>query len=189
MDQNGSSEDRLSAGPLLSDLLRRVAAGDAQAFRRVYELEVRRLNGVALRITRDPGLARDVLHDAFLEIWRNARQFDPARGKAEVWLLSVVRHRALAVIRRRRRETLGAEPVETADDSPDPLARLERSADGEALRRCMEELEPRLQRLLVMAYVEGLSHAQLAARLGLPLGTIKSSIRRSVESLRRCLQR
>ncbi len=189
MDQNGGREERAPAGALLADLLRRVAAGDALAFRRLYEMQVRRLNGVALRITRDPAIARDVLHDAFLEIWRHAGQFDPARGSAETWLLSVVRHRALTIARRRRRETLGYEPVEAADDAPDPLARLQASADGDALRRCLSELDPKVQQLFVLAYVDGLSHAQLAERLQLPLGTIKSSIRRGIQSLRMCLQR
>lgn len=179
----------LAATSELPELLGRTARGDGVAFRALYQGQVRRLNGVALRITRDPALARDVLHDAFLEVWRNAGQFDPSRGSAEVWLLSVVRHRALAVMRRRRRETLGHEPAEAADEAPDALARLLATAEGTALHRCIGELDIQRQRLIVLAYVEGLSHAQLAARLGLPLGTVKSSIRRSLLSVRRCLER
>ncbi len=138
----------LAATSELPELLGRTARGDGVAFRALYQGQVRRLNGVALRITRDPALARDVLHDAFLEVWRNAGQFDPSRGSAEVWLLSVVRHRALAVMRRRRRETLGHEPAEAADEAPDALARLLATAEGTALHRCIGELDIQRQRLI-----------------------------------------
>ena len=104
-------------------------------------------------------------------------------------MLSIVRHRAIAVVRRRRREDLGFEPAEVADDAPDPLRQLLATVEGEALARCLGVLDIRLRRLIVLAYVDGLSHSQLAARLGLPLGTIKSSLRRSLETLRKCLTR
>jgi RNA polymerase sigma-70 factor (ECF subfamily) len=80
-----------------------------------------------------------------------------------------------------------AEPPERADDAPDALARLTASAEGAALHRCLEGLDPERRRLVVMAFVRGLSHGELAAALRLPLGTVKSSIRRSLQSLRACL--
>lgn len=168
-------------------LLRRCAGSDRAAFRALYELWGRRLHGIALRITRQAPLAADATHDAFVQIWQQAHRFDPARGSAEAFLISIVRYRALDIVRRRAREQSGYEPEEREDESPDALARLVSSAEGAALHRCMSLLDDERRRLLVLAFVDGLSHAELAARLGAPLGTIKSWIRRSLLSLRECL--
>ncbi len=168
-------------------LLQRCAHGDRRAFRTLYELWGGRLYGIALRITRQASLAADASHDAFVQVWQQAHRFDPARGSAEAFLISLVRYRALDIVRRHAREVPGHEPEEQADETPDALARLVSSAEGAALQRCLGLLEPDRQRLLVMAFVDGLSHGELADRLGAPLGTIKSWIRRSLLSLRECL--
>lgn len=168
-------------------LLWLVAAGDRIAFRRLYDLQAPRLYAVALRITRQSALAADAVHDAFLQVWRNAARFDAARGSAEAWLLSLVRYRALDIARRRVRETPDDDLPERQDTDPDPLARLETARDAAALHRCLQTLEPERRRLVVMAFVEGLSHSELAERLATPLGTIKSWIRRSLLALRACL--
>jgi RNA polymerase sigma-70 factor (ECF subfamily) len=168
-------------------LLQRCGAGDRRAFRSLYEMWGGRLHGIALRITRQASLAADATHDAFVQVWQQAHRFDPARGSAEAFLISLVRYRALDIVRRHAREVPGYEADEVEDESPDALARLVSSSEGAALQRCMSLLEPDRQRLLVMAFVDGLSHGELAERLGAPLGTIKSWIRRSLLSLRECL--
>ena len=173
---------------ILASVLEKCARGDRVAFRALYDLQAARLTGIALRITRDPALARDAVQDVLLEIWRGAARFDPERGRAEVWLHSLVRYRALYVVRRRRREVPGYEPAEEIDASPDQLSRLLGTEAGRALRQCLDELEPERRRLIVMAFINGLSHTELADRLGQPLGTIKSTLRRSLLSLRKCLQ-
>jgi RNA polymerase sigma-70 factor (ECF subfamily) len=177
----GSSAD-------LTELIGRCAAGDRAAFRRLYDLQSRRLYGVAMRVTRQPGLAADAVHDAFLQVWQNAGKFDARRGTVEAWLLSLVRYRALDIARRRVREVPGAEVPEEADTDPDPLARLVSSTEGAALHRCLKTLEPDRQTLLSLAFVEGLTHSELSSRLNLPLGTIKSWIRRSLAALKACLE-
>ncbi len=168
-------------------LLARAGREDAAAFRLLYDQQSPRLYAVALRITRQPALAADAVHDAMLQVWRNAARFDPARGNAQAWLLSLVRYRSLDILARTRREVPGAEPPEQADPDPDPLARLLATSAGEALHRCLEQVAPDRRRWVVLAFIDGLSHVELAARVGQPLGTVKSGIRRALMALRECL--
>src|ERR1700679_359344 len=114
-------------------LLQRCGAGDRRAFRSLYEMRGGRLNAIALRITRETSLAADATHDAFVQVWQQAHRFDPARGSAEAFLISLVRYRAMDIVRRRGREISGYEPEERADDTPDALAQLVGSTEGEAL--------------------------------------------------------
>lgn len=174
--------------PTLPGLLRRCGAGDRIAFRQLYELKAPHLYAVALRITRQAPLAADAVHDALLQVWQNAARFDPARGSADGWLVALVRYRALDLARRRAREIPGLEMPEEADDQPDALARMVSSADGRALIKCLSTLEEDRRRLVVMAFVNGLSHTEIAERLATPLGTVKSWIRRSLAALKRCLE-
>ena len=168
-------------------LLARCAASDGVAFRRLYDRQSPLLYAVAMRITRDASLASDAVHDAMLQVWRNAARYDPARGNGRAWLVSLVRYRALDSIARTRREVLGAELAEPVDPDPLPLERLQATREGQALHRCLETVEPARRSLVVMAFVDGLTHVQVAERLRQPLGTVKSSIRRALMALRVCL--
>ena len=173
----------------LAELLGRVAAGDRGAFRRVYDLQAPRLYAVALRVTRQGPLAADAVHDAFLQVWRHADRFDAARGSAAAWLLSLVRYRALDIARRRGREISqdDLDLPEPMDEAPDPLERLASSRDAAALHACLGQIEADRRKLLLLAFVDGLSHSEVAERVRMPLGTVKSWIRRSLQSLRLCL--
>jgi RNA polymerase sigma factor (sigma-70 family) len=168
-------------------LLHRCAGGDRTAFRLLYDRWGNRLYGIALRITRQAALAADATQDAFVQIWQQAHRFDPDRGGPDAWLIGIARYRALDIVRRQPREVPGFEPEEIEDTSPDALARLVSTAEGAALHRCLGELKDDRRRLVVMAFVDGLSHSELAARMSVPLGTVKSWIRRSLISLRECL--
>jgi RNA polymerase sigma-70 factor, ECF subfamily len=170
-----------------ASLLRACGGGDRAAFRRLYELWGARLHGIALRITRQPSLAADATHDAFVQVWQRAARFDPARGSPEAWLVSLVRYRALDIVRNRAREIGGYEPADEADKAPDAFAVLVQSTEGTALKRCLHELDPERRRIVLLAYVDGFSHGELSARLSLPLGTVKSWIRRGLRALRDCL--
>lgn len=172
----------------LATLIRRCADQDRAAFRRLYDRQAARLHGIALRITRQPALAADAVHDTFIALWQHAASFDPARGTAEAWLTSIARYRALDIARRRVREVTGLEMPEAADPEPDALARLTGSAEVTALRRCLEELEPDRRGLVIAAFVDGLSHSELAQKRAMPLGTVKSTIRRALAALKRCLE-
>ena len=169
-------------------LLDRVAGGDRRAFRRLYDMHSPRLHAFALRITRQGPLAADAVHDAFLQVWRNAGRFDASRGNAQAWLLSLVRYRALDIVRRRGREVSDENMPEAADETPDVLSRLMADSDAAALHACLAQLHEERRRLVLMAFVDGLTHVDLAERLAMPLGTVKSWIRRSLQSLRGCLE-
>jgi RNA polymerase sigma-70 factor (ECF subfamily) len=177
----------MQAEPDLATLIERCAAQDRAALRLLYDRQAARLYGVALRLTRQSALAADVVHDAFVAIWQRAASFDPDRGSATSWLVSIVRHRAIDIIRRRDREILGETLPEAADSDPDPLARLVASDDAAALHRCLGTLEDDKRRMLLLAFVDGLSHSELAVKLAIPLGTVKSSIRRALAALKLCL--
>jgi len=172
----------------LAGLIRLVAAGHRGAFRRIYDVYAAQMHAIAMRITRQAPLAADAVHDAFLQLWRNAGRFDVSRGNPEAWLISIVRYRALDIARRRGREVAEDDIPEQVDEAPDPLAQLASSRDSAALNACLAQLEADRRRLLVLAFVEGLSHSEVAERLKMPLGTVKSWIRRSLQSLRACLE-
>ncbi|WP_419896051.1 sigma-70 family RNA polymerase sigma factor [Roseomonas sp. USHLN139] len=165
-----------------------IAGGDRAALRALYDAEAPRLYGIALALLRDRDRAADALHDGFLNIARRAGQFDPARGAASAWTGAVVRHAALDIARRQGREiptddpALGDLPVE-----PEALAQVAAEADGRRLRDCLLALEESRRRGILLAFVHGLSHAQIAAKLELPLGTVKAWIRRGLVQLRGCL--
>ncbi len=155
----------------------------------LYDANASRLYGVALRITRQSSLAADAVHDAFLQAWQNAARFDPERGNAETWLVSLVRYRALDIARRRMREAPGAPTLDEADRSPGALDALVDSDDAAALHGCLKELDDDRRSLICLAFMEGLTHSELALRLDAPLGSVKSRIRRGLATLRACLER
>lgn len=185
----GTAEESGAASPTpLRGLIERCPAGDKAAFRRLYDLQSARLHGIALRITRQTSSAADAVHDAFLQVWQQASRFDAERGAPEAWLTALVRYRALDIARRLGREQGGYEAPEEVDTQPDVLSRMMTEADARALHRCLEQLEPDRRQLLVAAFVDGLSHSQIASRSSQPIGTIKSWIRRTLIGLRRCLE-
>jgi RNA polymerase sigma-70 factor (ECF subfamily) len=176
------------ADPVLPRLLQALAAGEQAALRGIYDRQATRLFGIANAVLRDRDSAADALHDAFLRIATRAGQFDPARGVAEAWLGTIVRHTALDLARKRGRElpsddpALGDTPVE-----PEALDRVLAGDDSRRLKDCLSTLEASRREGIVLAFVHGLSHAQIAARLTLPLGTVKAWIRRGLLQLRGCL--
>ena len=172
----------------LGELLQRVAAGDRAAFHLLYQAQSPRLYAVALRITRHSAQAADAVHDAFLQVWRNAARFDSGRGTPQAWLFGLIRYRALDIARRRGREVADDDLPEQADTDPDPLTQLMASREASALHRCLLDLDDGRRKLVVMAFVEGLTHTEVAERVAMPLGTVKSWIRRSLQTLRNCLE-
>jgi RNA polymerase sigma-70 factor (ECF subfamily) len=183
-----SSDAGSDASTQTAALLVRCAASDGAAFRALYDLNSSRLYGVALRITRQPALASDAVHDAFLQVWRNAARFDPDRGNADGWLISLVRYRALDIARRQIREQPGLEIPEQVDTDPDALSMMVSGAEGKALRGCLEQIDKPRRSLVILSFIEGLTQSQVAERVGQPLGTVKSTIRRALLSLRSCLE-
>jgi RNA polymerase sigma-70 factor (ECF subfamily) len=172
----------------LTGLLEQCASGDEAALRRIYDSQAPRLKALALRMTGSHALAEDVLHDVFLQIWQDAGKFDPARAPARVWLTTLVRYRALEMLRRHGRERTGDTVPEQQDDQPDAYARVLARAEGQALHACLSGLDPVRRRAVTLAFLDGCTHGEIAAALAMPLGTVKSMIRRSLASLKRCLE-
>lgn len=172
---------------MLEELIRRCRDGDAAAFRGLYDAESPRLYGLALRITGQAALAADAVHDAFLQVWQKAARFDPARGSAGAWLTSLVRYRAIDLVRSHGREATGQDIPDRADPSPGALDALLASAAGAALHHCLALLDDKPRQAIMLAFVEGLTHADLSTQLGVPLGTVKSWIRRGLLALKSCL--
>lgn len=176
------------APPTLEALFLRVGAGDRAALREVHTRLANRVFGVALAILRDRAAAADVVQDVFLRLWLRAGQFDPARGNAEAWLLTISRYAALDAARLRGREMATDDPL-LGDIAVDPVAldRLDGQENSASLRRCLGQLDPRYRAGIVLAFIHGLSHVEVAEHLSLPLGTVKSQIRRALLSLRECM--
>lgn len=169
-------------------LIEAAGRGSKLALKRLYDLESRRLYGIALRIVRRPDVAADVLQDAFLQVWQNARTYSAERGAAEAWLTGIVRFRALDAVRKLGREILSDDPsLGDAAEEPDVIEKIDAAADAGALRRCLGELDTVQRRSVVLAFVDGYSHSEIAQRLAEPLGTVKSRIRRGLDALRKCL--
>lgn len=170
-------------------LLEAIARGSELALKRLHALESRRLYGIALRIVRRPEVAADVLQESFLQIWKNAGSYVPERGAAAAWLTGIVRFRALDAVRRHGREVLSDDPaLGDAAVEPDVVAEIDARADAAALRRCLALLDDTQRRCVMLAFVDGFSHSEIAARLQAPLGSVKSWVRRSLIALKGCLQ-
>ena len=169
-------------------LIAAIARGSHAALKRLYELESRRLYGIALRIVQRPAIASEVLQESFVQVWQNARTFVPAKGSAAGWLTGIVRFRALDAVRKFGRERLSDDPL--LGDAPvetDFLSGLDAKMQSDALRRCLEQLEDNPRRCVVLAFVDGYSHAEIAARIAAPLGSVKSWVRRALIALKACL--
>jgi RNA polymerase sigma-70 factor (ECF subfamily) len=171
----------------LTDLLVAVAKGDRNALRAIYARQSTRLFGIAMAILRDRNAAADVLQDSFLKLWQRADQFDPARNP-QAWIDAIVRYGALDVARARGRETLTDDP--TLGDGPvefDVVDAIGRAEENARLRGCLEKLDERTRHSIALAFVRGMSHAEVAHEMNMPLGTVKSIIRRGLLNLRGCL--
>ncbi|MGM4926348.1 sigma-70 family RNA polymerase sigma factor [Tardiphaga sp. 20_F10_N6_6] len=167
----------------LSAALARCAAGDRAALQMIYNSEAPKMIGVARRILFRQDLAEEAVHDAFVRIWGAAASFDPHRGSARGWLYAVVRNRALSIHRNEHR-------YDASDDSAldiDCEATMTRMPETSALRKCLERIDRPRRDVVVLAYVHGMSHGELAGRLKVPLGTVKSWIRRSLFALQECM--
>lgn len=174
----------------LNQVLQQVARGDRAAFSTLYRATSPKLFGVCLRMLRDRSAAEDVLQDLYATVWRRADSFDPARASALTWLTTIARNRAIDRIRERREVPLD-EDVATwlVDENPSPMAVAEQSQARGRLQTCINELDPQHGYAIKEAFYSGASYSELAQRAQVPLGTMKSWIRRSLLLLKACLQR
>ena len=170
----------------LSDeaLLALVARSDDEALAALYDRYGRQAYVLAVRILRDPALAQDAVQDAFLAAWRTAPSFDPRRGSPATWLMTLVHRRAVDVVRReerRRAAPLDDAPVASGDATDEAVETREQRVRVQAALAC---LTPAEREALELAYYGGLSQSEIAERLGVPLGTVKSRMFAGLARLR-----
>lgn len=166
-------------------LMLRLRLGDIDAFERLYDRHHRAAFGLALKVTRDRGLAEDVVQDAFLAIWRTPERFDPSRGSARGWLLAIVHHRSIDRLRRTAPTRLDGQLADlvdahAADPSDLAIAALRRAE----LYAALDRLPIEQRQAVELAFLRGRTHAEVATLLGCPLGTIKGRIRLGLQKLR-----
>jgi RNA polymerase sigma-70 factor (ECF subfamily) len=167
-------------------LLDRVAKGDQQAMGQIFDRYSRMVYSVAFRVLSDSGYAEDVLQDVFFKVWREPHTFLKGRGSLGAWLAVVARNRAIDALRRRK-------PTDSVEDvvlvaSTNLAAESERNTMIEMVRKVMKALPLEQQASMELAYFEGLSHSEIAARTGDPLGTVKTRIRSALITLRKALE-
>lgn len=198
----GSSDD---LDLRLGDWLARCALGDRQAFRQLYEATSPRLLGVIARMVGRGALAEDLLQDVYVRIWKAAAQYRAGAGSPMAWMAATARYRAIDHLRSRgarpevaladlpghaSREDGDDDPTHRLPDpGPGPAASFEARSEAEAVHGCMQGLQGSQQQSLSLAYYQGLSHGEIAAHLGAPLGSVKTWVRRGLIALKACLER
>lgn len=177
----------------LADLLHACSQGRQAAFQELYGQVSPQLFSILLRILRRKDLAEEALQDALLSVWRNSGSYSAEKGAPMTWLVSICRYRALDMLRRERHEVSlelaedgSAGAAGLADETADP--ELISKAEERALEECMQRLNDGQQTSIRLAYVDGCTHEEIAAKLRSPIGTVKSWVRRGLESLKRCLE-
>jgi RNA polymerase sigma factor (sigma-70 family) len=188
----------------LADWLARCALGDRLAFRQLYEATSPRLLGVIAQLVGRGALAEDLLQDVYVRLWKAAAQYRPGAGSPMAWMAATARYRAIDHLRSR-----GARPevaiadlpthggADNGDDdpthrvpdpTPGPATRFEARSEAEAVQGCLGTLQGSQQQSLSLAYYQGLSHGEIAAHLGAPLGSVKTWVRRGLIALKACLE-
>lgn len=180
----------VGAGPgELAALLAQAAEGDTQAFQTFYSRTSAKLFGVILRILPDNQEAEDVLQEVYVTVWRKAASFDPARASPITWVATIARNRAIDRLRARpARAHVAVEAAhDIADDGPAVDAGVQHGQDAARLAKAMALLEPRHAAAIRACYFEGLSYEELAVREAVPVGTLKSWVRRGLMRMRGAL--
>ncbi|MBR0552938.1 sigma-70 family RNA polymerase sigma factor [Stakelama marina] len=189
MDRAGTRAEADAARERLVLALAGVARRDHAALRQVYDLTSAKLFGICLRISRDREAAEDILQTVYIKIWDRAGRFDASRASPITWLGTIARNTAIDWKRASGRIESAPEEaaLEIADDRPSADALLEQEEQGERISECMDDLEQRQRGAIRSAFFDGFTYAELAERAKVPLGTMKSWIRRGLQKLKACL--
>ncbi|MGW2926228.1 sigma-70 family RNA polymerase sigma factor [Streptomyces fungicidicus] len=172
------------------ELLVRVAGGDQKAFEELYGLVSGPVYGLVRRVVRDPAQSEEVAQEALLELWRSAARFDPGRGTALSWVLTLAHRRAVDRVRSAR--VAGEREQREARRGPGPAfdqvaEEVEAGLEREWVRRCLDRLTALQRQSVTLAYYDGYTYREVAERLSLPLGTVKTRMRDGLTRLRDCL--
>jgi RNA polymerase sigma-70 factor (ECF subfamily) len=174
----------------LDRLLLRTGQSDRDAFAELYRRTSARLFGVCARMLSDRREAEEVLQEAYVTIWQRGGSFDPGRASAMTWLIALVRNKAIDRLRQHQNATLDHdfEIESVVDDDPTPASKAESTQEYRRLEECLEQLDVQQRRSIREAFFSGNTYNELAERAKVPLGTMKSWIRRGLLQLRACLE-
>lgn len=184
-----SPADPVAARARLTEALVRTGQEDRDALQEVYRLTSAKLFGICLRICGERSAAEDVLHDVYLTIWKRAGAFEPGRASPISWLATIARNKAIDWVRARGARP--SHPIEEAmtvpDATPDQGEVVARDQESRRLHDCLEALDDRARDAIRTAFFDGVTYAELAERKNVPLGTMKSIVRRGLLQLRGCV--
>ena len=174
-------------------LMGRVGAGDARAFEAIYDRHHRQVYSLARRITGRAGGAEEATQDVFLSLWRGASSFDPERGRFTPWLFALARRRSIDWLRRGKRHARDHSLLEDAADRIEAPERTDEQVlaiqESDRARRLVAELPPEQREVIDLAYFGGYTHTEIAAKVGIPLGTVKGRARLALLKLREAVER
>lgn len=172
----------------LAALLKAVKAKNRDAFELLYDATVSRVFSLALRITRQQELAEEVVSDVYLQVWQQAGSYSPERGNVIAWLCVVCRSRALDALRRDntaiRQAVVGFDTVPEAEDLNEPPDLLQSVEQGSAIHAALGNLSDQQRQLVALAYFRGYTHSELAVFVNMPIGTVKTHLRRAIVKLK-----
>lgn len=189
MDRTTPASSPAGAGHELNPILRLVASGDRSALSDLYRRTSAKLYGICVRLLGSDAEAEEVLQEVYITVWKKADRFDPAKASPITWLAVLARNKAIDRLRVRRGPTNPIEDAsEIADEQPSALEVLEGSEERSRLNACLDQLDEQQRSMIRAAFLDGATYPELAQREGVPLGTMKSWIRRGLLRLRGCLQ-
>ena len=191
--------DKEQAAQHLAGLLAHVALGDRASFAQLYAVARRDLFGVAYRVLGARETAEEALQEAFVNIWHHAAGYRPAASQAMTWMTSIVRNKALDMLRSETKHVARKAAPAALHDADDELMQiattdagppelLAQASEALGIRRCMDQLAAAPRQALGLAYYQGLSHSEIGVVMGAPAGTVKSWVRRGLERLKHCLE-
>lgn len=188
--RDASDSERQTDSGSLAEALQRVGQGDREAFRQVYLRTSAKLFGVCLRILGNRTDAEGTLQDVYVTVWQKAGGYDAAKASPITWLATIARNKAIDRIRKRRdTRPMNDDDLQVADETPGAAALMEMGEVNRRLDTCLQELDEEQAGAIRRAFFGGTTYAELAQADGLPLGTLKSRIRRGLRRLKECLQR
>ncbi|MBI4203134.1 MAG: sigma-70 family RNA polymerase sigma factor [Chloroflexi bacterium] len=175
------------------ELVALVKQGDQTALGELYDRRGKAVYGFALHLLRDQAKAEEVTQEVFINVWLKARTFDPGRGGFNTWLMTMAHHKAIDEMRRSHRQRVALDQagqdslVKWNSSEESPIEGAEKAQDAEAVRQALEMLPPEQRSVVTLAYYQGLSQSEIAARLQQPLGTVKTRMRLALQKLRLAL--
>ncbi|MGH1349210.1 MAG: sigma-70 family RNA polymerase sigma factor [Methyloligellaceae bacterium] len=173
----------------LKNLIFAVAEKDRAAFHELYHVTSGKLFSVAIRLIKRADLAEDILQDSYIKIWDKASEFTATNNSPMAWMVAIVRNRAIDILR--KRGEVGFSDVDEyeniVDDAPDPLSQAEQNGDLSSVFQCLKGLDEEHKKIFLLAYYYGYTHEEIAKQFSVPVGTIKSRIRRSLARIRSCM--